>query len=288
MLRACSERQRLVVAYAASDGGAPTLEWCAIVWHSLLWTPRLAKCWGHESLSAWCHSRTKRGQNLRQQQQRTNASVQMMCLATLHRTACFRSEVCEQAPALIVHSPLAAAMRTLGACLALGCLGAVLANSGQEFCDDAYECKFYYETSTDLLTYDLSPLCSSVGYAFRDTVNTVSALAWPGQCLLPRCQTLLAAVAYSRFSAVNRSSMTRTTSTSVATARSTACLKVRQLAPAAAEAWCCSALSPCALCRLLPDLHCWRRGAVLGYSSSLQREYIQLHRPRVAGERVLH
>ncbi len=50
-----------------------------------------------------------------------------------------------------------------------------LARAAADMCDDTYECRFYVEQDNSLFKFDLSPLCSSQGYAFRDTINTVCA-----------------------------------------------------------------------------------------------------------------
>lgn len=52
------------------------------------------------------------------------------------------------------------------------CIGSVHAAS--DSCDEMYECRFYVEQDSSLYKFDLSPLCSSTGYAFQDTINTVS------------------------------------------------------------------------------------------------------------------
>ena len=64
-------------------------------------------------------------------------------------------------------------MHTIAGVLVAAGVAVAAAASGGEYCDDAYECKFYYETSDELYNFDLSPLCSSHGYAFPDLENTV-------------------------------------------------------------------------------------------------------------------
>ncbi len=95
-------------------------------------------------------------------------------------------EISSCCPRLIMRLP--GAVLWLASGLALSWTGL----AGAETCEDMYNCNFFVEQDQTLYKFDLSPLCSEQGYAFKDTINTVrlqgaahSLRAVHGPCSLP-------------------------------------------------------------------------------------------------------